>query len=694
MRITIDQGNVYSGDLEHVEVRIPDLSHSVLTVHGKVRAAAAEMQRFVYESPLDQAIGKGLRRLKIRGKTGLDLRIVLPFDTLETEVRGRLNFRGGHVSLLEPRFDFTGVTGEVRFDRETLRAKGIRAQLRGRDVVVDLGRGSLPGKRPALRVDVEGRMDVRSAVRAETPVLEYLVRGEPLWKTRVLVEKRAPKGRGNEVRVQVVSDLRGAEIILPEPLYKPEDARIPFRLDMEVLDEKLAPLRFSLGRDVQGVLALVPDAEGESMVLDRGEIRYRQGEARLPEKPGLVLRGKVKETALKDWLALIERIPGRAGNGGSGLKRVQAQVDTLNAHGHIIRDLRLDAKPQQEGWRLDIAGEQVQGRILTPLEPDARRPLQIDLAHLHLEESEATTDRSRHETDPRGLPPTRVHVEDFRFGDQPLGQLALDVLPNEDGLEVRSLDLVSADSDLRAKGDWFFDGRRHRSVFEIEMLSQDLKATLEHWGMDASVDAGKVNGRLSAHWDAAPMDFQWPALRGNMKLQVGPGRLLEVEPGMARLLGLLSIPGLSRRVQGDFSDLTAEGLAFDRIEGNFQFDQGKAKTQDLVVVGPAARIEVKGDLDLAQEHYDLDLFVTPKISSTLPVATTLLGGTGVGAVVLLAQQVVGDELDKIARRKFRVTGPWSDPFVDGLTAAQRRAKDAAETEVHALEDDDDGFFKH
>ena len=235
------------------------------------------------------------------------------------------------------------------------------------------------------------------------------------------------------------------------------------------------------------------------------------------------------------------------------------------------------------------------------------------------------------------------------------------------------------DSNLKVWENWFFRDNRHRSVFEILLQSDDLNATLERWKMDAQVASKEMNTHLSAHWDGAPTDFRWGALRGNMKLHVGPGQLLEVDPGMARLLTLLSIPGLGRRVTGDFSDLTGEGLAFDRIDGQFEFGNGKAFTQDMVVAGPVAKIEVIGDLDLAAEQYDLVMYVPPKLSSSLPLPATLLGGTGVGAVVLLAQQLIGEQLDNIAKQKYTVTGPWKDPLVNGFTAAQRKARDEAET---------------
>jgi uncharacterized protein YhdP len=52
------------------------------------------------------------------------------------------------------------------------------------------------------------------------------------------------------------------------------------------------------------------------------------------------------------------------------------------------------------------------------------------------------------------------------------------------------------------------------------------------------------------------------------------------------------------------------------------------------------------------------------LSSSLPLAGAIAGGPAVGAALLVAQRLLGKQLEQAARlgyKQYSVTGPWSDP---------------------------------
>jgi uncharacterized protein YhdP len=149
---------------------------------------------------------------------------------------------------------------------------------------------------------------------------------------------------------------------------------------------------------------------------------------------------------------------------------------------------------------------------------------------------------------------------------------------------------------------------------------------------------------------------------------------VDVEPGATgRVLGLLSVSSLPRRLTLDFSDLFADGFSFDTINGSFLVDSGNAYTNDLVVDGPAARIDISGRVGLVDKDYDQLVSVTPYIKSGLSLAGALAGGPAVGAVMIVAETLLKDKLEplnKLARKQYTVTGPWTDPVVTRLGASE------------------------
>ena len=111
-------------------------------------------------------------------------------------------------------------------------------------------------------------------------------------------------------------------------------------------------------------------------------------------------------------------------------------------------------------------------------------------------------------------------------------------------------------------------------------------------------------------------------------------------------------------------------------------DGGSAYTSDSSLEGPAARIDIMGRTDLSERRYDQYVTVTPRVSSTIPVAAALAGGPGVGAAVLLAQQLVGKRLEAIASYQYQVRGPWDDPEI---TRIQPRGRNSGSEGLGLLE---------
>jgi uncharacterized protein YhdP len=72
-------------------------------------------------------------------------------------------------------------------------------------------------------------------------------------------------------------------------------------------------------------------------------------------------------------------------------------------------------------------------------------------------------------------------------------------------------------------------------------------------------------------------------------------------------------------------------------------------------------VDVTGRAALLTRQYDQLVTVIPEISTTLPVAGAIAGGPVGAAVMLIAEQVVGDQVNKLSRYQYKVTGSWDDP---------------------------------
>ena len=89
-------------------------------------------------------------------------------------------------------------------------------------------------------------------------------------------------------------------------------------------------------------------------------------------------------------------------------------------------------------------------------------------------------------------------------------------------------------------------------------------------------------------------------------MQAEDGQFLEIEPGIGKLVSLMSLQMLPRRIALDFRDVFSKGFKFDRIDAQ-QRDRARRDGDQGVpaCTGSAADVEHDGQVDLALETQNL-----------------------------------------------------------------------------------------
>jgi uncharacterized protein YhdP len=209
------------------------------------------------------------------------------------------------------------------------------------------------------------------------------------------------------------------------------------------------------------------------------------------------------------------------------------------------------------------------------------------------------------------------------------------------------------------------------------VTSDDFGTLLAGLGLGGRVGGGKGDAKLEAAWPGSPAEFGIGSLEGTLALNARDGRLLEVEPGAGRVLGLLSLAELPRRLTLDFRDFFSKGFAFNRLRGNVRFGEGEARSDDLAIRGPAADIDIRGVADMRRQTFDQTVEVRPKSGNLLTAVGALAGGPVGAAIGAAANAVLKKPLGQIGAKTYRVTGPWKEPKVEVMSREQSRARVAA-----------------
>lgn len=182
---------------------------------------------------------------------------------------------------------------------------------------------------------------------------------------------------------------------------------------------------------------------------------------------------------------------------------------------------------------------------------------------------------------------------------------------------------------------------------------------------------GPILAEAELEWPGSPLDMALERLSGRLRVQSGPGRVLALEPGAGRLLGLISLESLPKRMMLDFRDVLAPGMSFDGFSGSFVFAEGEARTDDFEIQAPGVRIEIRGATDLRTREYDQRVEVRPEVGSALPLIGALAAGAPGVAAGMLARNVLAGPLGAIGRVEYHLSGPWERPVLTRLAVLPR-----------------------
>jgi uncharacterized protein YhdP len=234
---------------------------------------------------------------------------------------------------------------------------------------------------------------------------------------------------------------------------------------------------------------------------------------------------------------------------------------------------------------------------------------------------------------------------------------------------IRKLGIVNDYGRIAAHGVWRTAGSAQTTTLDGNVDVKEAGAFMARFGWPNVVKATPTKITGSITWTGSPADFDYASLSGGFSLDAGAGQFTKIEPGVGRLLGVLSLQALPRRIALDFRDVFSAGFAFDKATGKVTMHEGIMHTDALRLTGPSAVVEIAGDADLARETQNLNVRIEPALSSGVSAGAAALFlanpliGAAVGAGTLLAQKLLNNPVDQLFSYRYLVTGSWDDPVV-------------------------------
>ena len=197
--------------------------------------------------------------------------------------------------------------------------------------------------------------------------------------------------------------------------------------------------------------------------------------------------------------------------------------------------------------------------------------------------------------------------------------------------------------------------------FKLDIADSGL--LLKRFGMADVVRRGKGKMEGQVAWAGSPLGLDYPSMNGQFNVNIESGQFLKADPGLAKLLGVLSLQSLPRRLTLDFTDVFSEGFAFDFVRGDVGISQGVASTNNLQMKGVNAAVLMEGSADISRETQDLKVVVVPEINAGTASLIAPVINPAIGLGTFLAQYFLRRPLMEAATQEFHIDGSWADPKI-------------------------------
>ncbi|MDQ3618094.1 MAG: TIGR02099 family protein [Pseudomonadota bacterium] len=658
-----------------------------LLVQASGAADASALLAVLRQSPLRKTQAETLDNLSASGPAEADFEMTLPLRPGSvTRFAGTVGLNNAVLADARWKLAFDHVNGLAEYSRSGFRAERLDVRHQGQPGRLSLRAGDdyVRERGHGFEAALEAPLDA-DALIDRAPELGWLkphLDGRSPWTMGLTIPKSVA-GRKTPAQLQLRSSLVGTALDLPEPLRKPAREALATTIETS-LPVGEGDIRIALG---QRMALRARNGNG------RTGVRIALGASRVDEAPpasGLVATGTAARLDAMEWIALA-----RSGGSGDGeglkLQRIDVTAQRLTLLGGVFGDTRLVVAPAADGaTAVRATGAALQGALLIPAAGTATIAGRFERVHWRSAKppavagasspAQATTPVARPAADgidPAKIPPLTFDIDDLRVGDARLGSAKFRSRPTPAGLRIEQLQARRDDQSIDVTGDWSGRDRAQRTRMIARIESGNIGALLSGFGFANRVGGGQGNVRFDAAWPGSPAAFALESLDGSLTLEARDGRLLEVEPGAGRVLGLLSIAELPRRLTLDFRDFFSKGFAFNRIAGSVRFANGTARSDDLLIDGPAAAIGIRGSANLRAESFDQTIEVRPKAGNLLAAVGAIAGGPVGAALGVAANAVLQKPLGQIAAKTYRVTGPWKEPKVEVITREQGRASQRA-----------------
>jgi uncharacterized protein (TIGR02099 family) len=667
----ISSANFGQIDNAQGQVSIADLSKLTINLNLHANADTRKALPTWLAMPISKSFRKVASQFKnARGQVKVEANLEIPLEnTSNSRVNIGLEFKNSGVNAPVWDVELRQLNGRLLITQDQITGNDIKAHYFDDPITININTDQENSK---TLIQADGLINTQQLMSLLPTYMSKAVTGKSDWQVQLAIDNKQSNNLEPVLRISGQSDLKNTEIELPTPLFKPA----------------------SFSRKTTAVIAIYAndqidfDVSYGSHILAHGDLEIVESSAVFQLKSldvglstslrlngldrGVRLYGSLPTLSVDNWLdwyqAEISQYDtnSKAAPGDSAwnlIELVDLQLQSVQVERRRWTDIDFLLAQAVDEFLVDIKSSHLAGQLAIPKQQSAENPITANLEHIKFESLESAGPAS-------GLLPDDFYNLNLvskvaNYDEYEVENLRLETRLDDNKLVIQKFDFQRDKVFLKGQGLWEYEPINETNItsFDFTLNGPKFGQTMAAIGLGDAIGGGEIELDSHLTWTNSLLNFNWDSLTGNANFILKEGVLKDVEPGAARLIGLLSLNALPRRLLFGFSDVVANGLEFDQIAGSYTIEGENLITNNTVMDGPSAKVLVIGTTRLQSQVYDQRMFITPKVRQTLPVIGGILAGSGVGWGLLLLQKIFKSVIDKTVEIEYTIKGSWDDPKI-------------------------------
>jgi len=699
--IRADRATLYDTAIDAAHIAVlqqqPGLT---ININGRAHGSPDDGLRLLRESPLHHAIGSGMDSWKMpQGalETALQLQIPLSGATLPQTENVQLKLSNAQLNMQDLRLPFHQVNSNLSYDSDNgLQAPSIKATLFNKPVAANIvSKKSAQGSIIQVNANSSANISDIASWSMITPL--KLLSGAADYQTQLQLGPFGKTQTAQLGQLQVSSTLDQIAAPLPEPFAKARNNKTPFKMTVDLLNNNQQIYRFNYNQQVFGSLA------ARNGALTGGDIQLLGSPPTTTTntKGRLMISGDLPTADIQEWIDLIARYNQLSNSEirhtpSTLFPAVAITAQNATWKSFSFSNASIQADHNADMWTLSFNTLEAQGKALF-YDAGKTPDILIDSLKITLPKPSKTPNNpTLAALDFSSVPALNIRIQHLFVDNMDIGNISTALRSTKNSLRFEKL-MATGSGYLLRDGSGLggstllwqqnSDGSSTSEFHGLLQMSGE-QPVLKHLGIDPFIIGKRVSLYADLKWPGIPQDVGLRSITGSIYTEGKDGKYLQAQPNIAmHALSVVNITTWLRHLQLDFSDLSNNGISFDKYKGKLLFGNGMMQfVEPLEIESPSSAFKLSGKALLDSDTLDLRLIATLPVGNNATWVAAIAGGLPAAAGVYVASKIFDKQISSLSSLSYRITGPMSDPVMSFERIAPPKEKNETKMQTPTKND--------